>query len=119
MEYQRKNSEMLRKIKNALMIKAKQQIASHIGYYVSRDFCQTFSLPFTFIHNHFLKLLENQKGKDNLSKGAGLNDKKVPRQSNSRDPVACFWSINRKQDMLLWASKECGAHRQLPTPPNE
>ncbi|GFU61449.1 hypothetical protein TNCV_2287561 [Trichonephila clavipes] len=52
------------------------------------------------------------------STSVGLNDMAAPRQS-SRGTVACFWSTNRKENALLRAPKKRGAHRQLPTPPNE
>ncbi|GFW13516.1 hypothetical protein TNCV_1209821 [Trichonephila clavipes] len=48
-----------------------------------------------------------------------LNDMEATRTSNSRDPVAYFWSTSRKQNTLLWAPKKCGGNRQLPTPHNE
>ncbi|GFU05531.1 hypothetical protein NPIL_6391 [Nephila pilipes] len=41
----------------------------------------------------------------------------TPSQSSSRGPVACFWSTNRKQNILLWAPKKLGAHRHLMSNP--
>ncbi|GFS54629.1 hypothetical protein NPIL_85731, partial [Nephila pilipes] len=65
----------------------------------------------------FLCLYFENVEKDRSS--VGLNDMEAPRQSSSWGPVACFWSTNRKQNTLLWAPKKYGAHRQLPTLPNE